>query len=336
LVTINYRLGASVFFAHPELSSQDEHGVSGNYGLLDQLQALKWIHRNIEPFGGDRDNVTIFGQSAGGGSVQALMASPLSKGLFHKAIVQSAGGINTLGGKIKLSDAEEYGIEVCDKTGLTLEEMKQMPADKLFEIISPYGFQMESGKGFRIRFGPNVDGYFLEDAPGSVIASGNHHDIPYLTGSVGGDGGLFSPPDADEPHKQAVSKLAPRGWAKAHHKLGRNPLYVYYFNRDIPGTDRPGAFHSSELWYIFGTLARCWRPMLMVDYKLSLAMTDYWTNFAMNGDPNGADLPAWPAFTEQEPYTMELNENGISAVDHGGDATLAALEERLFQEVYGS
>lgn len=369
LVTINYRLGVFGFFAHPELSKKCPHKVSGNYGILDQIQALKWVQKNIEAFGGDAGNVTIFGQSAGGGSVQAIVSSSLAKGLFHKAIVQSAGGINTLEGKYTLTEAENLGVELCNKSDKTIDELMKMSSTELFDSLNTALFSVGGGIP-RLRMVPNVDGYVLKDSPGNTIASGKHHDVSYMTGSVSGDGGLFGgwpvktkdefekaaklmygnyadkylklfnvKSDADlervqKERRKAASMVAPRAWAKAHLKLKRKPLYIYYFDRDIPGEDHPGAFHSSELWYIFGTLCRCWRPMEAVDYKIEMAMGDYWTNFAKNGDPNGEGLPEWPTFTESKPLTMRINENQIESVDMGNDSMLQGMENLLLDQVY--
>lgn len=366
LVTINYRLGALGFLAHPELTKKDPTHVSGNYGILDQIQALKWINKNIAAFGGDPDNVTIFGQSAGGGSVQSLISSPLSKGLFHKAIIQSAGGVNTLGGNMTLEEAEKVGVDICHKIGKDIEELMQMPAEEVRDLVN----SALGGPNLLMR--PNVDGFVLPDNPGDMLASGKHHDVLYMTGSVSGDGGLFAgvpsktkeefeasirsmygkyadkylelynvQSDADLEHVQkarmkAASMLSPRTWAKVHNKLERAPVYIYYFDRDIPGEDRPGAFHSSELWYIFGTLNRSWRPMEAVDYKISLIMTDYWTNFAKFGNPNGEGLPEWPAFTPDKPVTMRMNEKQIEAEDMSGDYVTDQMVELLLDQVYES
>ncbi|MHB9033728.1 MAG: carboxylesterase/lipase family protein, partial [Anaerolineae bacterium] len=310
LVTIGYRLGALGFMAHPELSRRGPHGVSGNYGILDCIQALRWIKENISAFGGDPGNVTVFGQSAGGAAVQAIVTSPLGEGLVHKAIVQSAGGITTIGGKYTLAQGEELGVEICRQAGTSLDGLRALPAEAVRAAAAAVMSASNSAMPRR-RLGQVVDGYVLPEAPGSLVAAGKHLAIPYMTGSVAGDGGMFAGrtvesvadfeqsvraqygADAERylalfdvhseadlaavqvARKKAASLLGPRGWARAHQRQGRQGPYIYYFDRDIPGEDHPGAFHSSELWYIFGTLARCWRPMQAVDYGISLQMTAY-------------------------------------------------------------
>jgi len=371
LVTITYRLGALGFLAHPELSKRSPQGVSGNYGILDCIHALEWLHENIAAFGGDAGNITIFGQSAGGMAVQALVTTPLARGLAAKAIVQSAGGIITMGGAHTLQDGETLGAFICRDAGCTFEQLLEMPAERVRDITAAALSRVPQG-GQRLRMAPVVDGWLLPDSAASLVARGEHADIPYLTGSVSGDGGLFGGRPAatvaefeqgirsvygaaadkylalfnvkddkdleraQAARKRAASMLAPRGWARAHQRLGRRPVYTYYFCRDIPGEDHPGAFHSSELWYLFGTLARCWRPMEALDYGLSLQMTAYWANFAKTGDPNGPGLPAWPAFTAGQPLTMRFDESGAQAADLGGDPILEGMERLMLEQVYGS
>lgn len=363
LVTVPYRLGPLGYFAHPDLSKNDPNGVSGNYALLDLIKALEWIQNNIEAFGGDKDNVTVFGQSAGGFMTQSLAVSPLAKGLFHKAIVHSSAGITSLSDGYTLKAAEELGKSITDKLNITIDELKKMPAKEMTDLINS---AIPKGP---LRMLPNIDGYSILESPGASVALGKHADIQYMMGTVSEDGKLFAGyPNAktvsefeeyiksrygtyadkylelfnvknDSDVESAItaltnanSKLAPYSWANAHVKLGRNPVYVYYFNRDIPGEDHPGAFHSSELWYVFGTLSRCWRPMEAIDYKLSMVMSDYWTNFAKYGDPNGINLPNWPKFTKKEPVIMEINENKVEAsvVD---DKILIEMEKLISHKV---
>lgn len=285
LVTINYRLGALGYFAHPDLSAESDKGVSGNYGLLDQIQALKWVKENIGAFGGDAGNVTVFGQSAGGGSVLALCSSPFAKGLFHKAIAQSTAGVGTLGGNYTLEEAEKFGAFIVEHSQTSFDEFRNKPAEELVGLSMAAGFAY--GKGFVLRLRPCTDGCVLPGDTGTVIAEKSHPKIPYMAGCVSGDKKLFGDYSAE--------------WINLKNE---KPLYVYYFDHDVPGDDDAGSFHSSELWYIFGTLARCWRPMTGKDYDLSLKMTDYWTNFAKNGNPGGG----WQEFTAENNYIHKIGE----------------------------
>jgi para-nitrobenzyl esterase len=348
LVTIGYRLGALGFFAHPELSETGENNISGNYAITDCIQALNWVRENAKAFGGDADHITIFGQSAGGAMVQSLITCPPAKGLFKRAIIQSAGGINTLGAGFTLEKMEELGEEITKKLGKSLSELKTMEAVKVSREISN---TMNELMGFGLYFNPCTDGYYQLKSAGEAIAFGEHHEIDIMTGTVGGDGELFAGwpvktveefnavirtqyqefseeylklyqvkitedlKKIQEARKKVISLLAPRSWAYVELKNNRKPLYLYHFNRRMPGDDA-GAYHSAELWYIFGTLDRSWRSMAqdfdIEDYKLSRAMTDYWCNFAKTGNPNGVSVPVWEPFTAAAPMTLVLDEKQIS------------------------
>ena len=355
LVTVGYRLGALGFFAHPELSVRSPFNISGNYAITDCIQALKWVGSNIAAFGGDPSKITIFGQSAGGAMVQSLLISPQAQGLFSRAIVQSAGGINTLGNALTLKDAEDLGAKVCEWMGLSLDRLLEMDGAEVNSLINNALIEI---KGVGLHFSPIIDGCYQLKAAGAAIAAGEHHCVDIMTGSVSGDGVLFggrlvgsvaefkqdiiatygefatkylelfgieSADDLSavlEARRLAGSMLSSRSWAFAELKNKRKALYIYYFDRKMPGDDA-GAFHAAELWYIFGTLDRCWRSMApgfdMRDYTLSRAMIDYWANFAKTGDPNGATVPEWPAFTRESPVTMYLSESEIKAKDMAGD-----------------
>lgn len=353
LVTVSYRLGALGFFAHPGLSGTATNRISGNYAISDCIQALKWVRENAKAFGGDADNITIFGQSAGGAMVQSLITCPPAKGLFQRAIIQSAGGISTLGAGFTLEKMEKLGEDISRKLDKSLNELKTMEAAEVTREISK---AMNELMGFGLYFNPCTDGYYQPKLSGEAIAAGEHHEIDIMTGSVSGDGNLFAGWPAksveefntgicsmyqefsedyltlynvktmddlvriQETRKKVISLLSPRSWAFAELKNNRKPLYIYYFTRRMPGDDA-GAYHSSELWYIFGTLDRSWRSMSqdfeMGDYKLSRAMTDYWCNFAKTGNPNGATVPVWNPFTADAPMTLVLDEKQMKNQDLG-------------------
>ena len=303
LVTINYRLGMCGFLAHPLLTAENNSKGSGNYGLFDQLAALKWVKRNISAFGGNPDNITVMGQSAGAGSVQALISSPLTKGLIQRAIIQSGGGLGGIISAKSLKEAEKQGSDMWKAAGIsTLEEMRAYPAEKFQEVLMKY---MQQQKSFGLPYSPCVDGELLTAPLDETARNGQELDIPYLIGYT------------SEDMMPEVMKKAATDWSLLLEQQGRKPAYVYCFSRDLPGEDMPssqgafgdmkGAFHSSELWYTFGTLGKCWRPMEKADYELSERMVSYWTNFAKTGNPNGEGLPQWEPCTKDNPHVQTLD-----------------------------
>jgi para-nitrobenzyl esterase len=288
LVTINYRLGIYGFLAHPLLSAESPHRVSSNYGIFDQLAAIQWIKKNISNFGGDPDNLMIFGQSAGAGSVQALVASPLSAGLIQKAIIQSGGGLRGLGLGNTLENAEESGKTFFDAAGLTT--LEQMRTATVEEIRTIQREAMAERRG--VRSSPVVDGYLSTGSFSDITMTGQLPKIPYMIGYTANDMGNMG---------ESISDFSLK-----LEELGRDGAYCYLFARPLPG-DEAGAFHSSELWYIFGTLDRAWRPFVEADHQLSAKMIDNWTNFAKNGNPNGKGLPEWKPYTSRNSEFMNFN-----------------------------
>ena len=304
LVTINYRLGMCGFLAHPLLKVENGGKGSGNYGLFDQLAALKWVKKNIAQFGGDPNNVTVCGQSAGAKSVQSLISTPLSKGYINRAIIQSGGGLGPNVTPRPYADAEKAGKELWDEAGVTtLEQMRKMPASEFKALQTKYQQTHKGGRPFYVC----VDGEMLTDTYEHIAKAGNELNIPYMIGFCTND------------NAPAMMKKAAEDWALLQEQQGRKPTYVYCFSRTLPDdgsfTDTrrdiiplKGSFHSSELWYMFGTLDNCWRPMEEVDYALSDIMVNYWTNFVKYGNPNGKGLPIWNAYTKSTPYIQTLNE----------------------------
>jgi len=340
VVNMNYRVGALGFLAYPELTA--ESGSSGNYGLLDQVAALEWVRENIAAFGGDPKRVMVAGQSAGAMSVYLLTASPTARGLFHRAAIESGpGGLAAMGvatgrGVARArADAERDGVRYAGLLGAkNLAELRKLPASKFV------------GGGGGIRFGPVVDGRFLVENPAETFAAGRQNDVPTITG-LNADEGSASPTygraSAEQFKQQATQRFGEKttdflavypasteeearraqiesgrdaGIAGVHQLLverartARTPAYGYYFDHAIPWPEKPqfGAFHTSEVPYVFGTLDKLKRPWTDVDRRLSATMMSYWTNFATVGDPNGFGVPTWPAFTAARPTLLRIGD----------------------------
>lgn len=283
LVTINYRVGIFGFFAHPELTSS-EGGLSCNFGIRDQIKALEWTYENIAAFGGDPDNITILGQSAGARSVQYLCASDLSKDYVSHAIIQSGNGISpdTMA-QAALADAEAQGAALMEFGGYeSLDAMRAASSEELLKLVDDY-----KAAGNRVSLRPCTDDFAIK-ASFSGAAYGNMlKDMPYMIGSVTGDG------------VAALGNID--NFCNLRDSLSSQPVYEYEFVRELPGDDR-GAFHSAELWYMFGTIDRCWRPMTAGDDGLCARMMEAWTNFAKYGDPDPSGYLEWPAYTRENKH----------------------------------
>lgn len=279
-VTLNYRLGPMGFVCLPQL--QEEAGFTGNYGLYDQMTAIQWVKDNIAAFGGDPENMTIMGQSAGAASVQLQCYSPLTDGLFQKAVMSSGCGLGSMmSGTVEKSCA--FWQAVMERCGCkTLEAFRALPAEKLFEAWQSGKKEIKGGAAAAF---PVKDGRFM-------VEGAAPKDIPYMAGSTSHD---MAPP--------LLQGMA-RKWIAKREK----PSYTWYFDRMLPG-DENGAWHSSDLWYWFGTLPNCWRPMEQKDYELSEQMTDYLCNFVTRGDPNkAAQPPTWIASDKTQKRVLILGE----------------------------
>lgn len=279
-VTLNYRLGPMGFVCLPQL--QEEAGFTGNYGLYDQMTAIQWVKDNIAAFGGDPENMTIMGQSAGAASVQLQCYSPLTDGLFQKAVMSSGCGLGSMmSGTVEKSCA--FWQAVMERCGCkTLEAFRALPAEQLFEAWQSGKKEIKGGAAAAF---PVKDGRFM-------VEGAAPKDIPYMAGSTSHD---MAPP--------LLEGMA-RKWIAKREK----PSYTWYFDRMLPG-DENGAWHSSDLWYWFGTLPNCWRPMEQKDYELSEQMTDYLCNFVTRGDPNkAAQLPTWIASDKTQKRVLILGE----------------------------
>jgi para-nitrobenzyl esterase len=352
VVTINYRVGVLGFFTHPDLTKESD--TSGNYGLLDQLAALQWVKENIAAFGGDPARVTIAGQSAGAADAHSLVASPLAKGLFARAIEES--GSNIGGNMRTLAEQEKDGVRFAEAKGA--HSLAELRAISPLDLLKPVA---------GARFGPVVDGHFLTAPPNEIFAQGKQNDVPELTGCNKDDlGGGVPNPNATADafakiaHQRygdmadAFLKLYPAEsdaqagvaqndsardqlrtsmflWALNRAKTAKTKVWTYYWDHTLPGpdADRYGAFHTSEVPYVFDSLAKSDRPFTDADRKIAEMMSSYWANFAKTGDPNGKALPHWPSLSEASGTTMELGDTNHPIPIAGNSAKEAFFKEFL-------
>jgi para-nitrobenzyl esterase len=344
VVTLNHRLNALGFLAHPELTAESPAHASGNYGLLDLVAALAWVKRNILAFGGDPDQVTIAGESAGSEAVSALMSSPLASGLFHRAIGESGALFPTPSrAPASLDNAERAGWEFMRKVkAASLADLRSMSVKRIL-AGSP-------GLGFR----PIVDGHFLPESPAAIFADGGQNDVPLLAGWNKDEGfnfALLQGVDAGRSFSEVVGELFgsrseealghyPGGskkldrigaralggdltiihstwaWLEAHRKTGRSEIFRFRFDR-APLTPegwfegRPsaeaGAFHAGEILYVFNNLLAF--PWLVTadDQRIADLASNYWLNFVKTGDPNAPGLPKWPSYRRADNPFMVLD-----------------------------
>jgi len=366
VVTINYRLNVFGFLCHPEITAESPDAPA-NFGHLDQQFALRWVKRNIAAFGGDPDNITIGGQSAGGGSVLAQLTSPQTEGLFRRAIIMSGvfapvyPGQRGPGVRETLAEAEREGVKFFEYLGVSsLEEARKLDAVYIRDKMVEY-------KRF---WGTVIDGKFCVGHPFERFLANERWNVPILWGNTS-DEFIVSPDvgsmeellrmavdmfgeDADrflalcgaetgdlEQARKAASvspiEYAIRIASRAIAETGAGtPLYYYVFDAEIPGWDNPGTFHSVDLWFFFETLAKCWRPFVGKHYDLARQMCNYWANFIRGGDPNGLDstgdpLPRWEPYTEEAPYAMVFGDKPVFIREQPGEL-MRFLVDQYFKQ----
>jgi para-nitrobenzyl esterase len=343
-VTLNHRLNALGFLAHPELTAESDHRASGNYGFLDLVAALGWVRRNIAAYGGDPAEVTIAGESAGSIAASALMASPLAKGLFRRVVGESGALFaSPTRAPRSLAQAEVAGLAFMRRAGAkSLAELRALPADAILAAAPREGF------------GPIVDGWFLPRKPAEIFAAGEQSDVPLMAGWNKDEGFNFTlmqgpgakRPFADlvrgalgaradealrhypggSPEADAASAAALGGdlaiihptwaWIEAQKRSGRADIFRFRFDRaplTLEGwfgersSRAAGAFHAGEILYVFDNLDAF--PWLIDDADRALARlaSSYWINFVRSGDPNGPGLPHWPSYRGAGSPVMALD-----------------------------
>lgn len=358
-VSFNYRVGVFGFLAHPELTQESGNSFSGNYALLDMIAALKWVKQNIAAFGGDPNNVTIAGQSAGAFAVNYLTVSPLAKGLFHKAIAESGaqfynGGI---GPQLKLNGAEKEGVAFAEALGCkTIAELRSKSAGDILKA--------KGGTN-----APIVDGYVIPEAIYDSYKQGRQTDVPLLLGwnkedivfmksgnaqefksevqqQFGDLAPLFLkeyPSDSDERAllsqrqmgRDQIFGIQMFTWANMQSAKEKSQTYVYNFNRQLPAYDSKtqfGAFHSGEIVYAYDNLNTLDRPWEAIDYKIAGTMSSYWANFARSGDPNRDGLPYWPAYNQDESQVMVFDK--VTTAHELPDKSKLLLWTRYFESLH--
>jgi para-nitrobenzyl esterase len=351
VVSMNYRLGIFGFMALPELTAESPHHASGNYGLLDQTAALQWVKANIAAFGGDPNNVTIFGESAGSFAVSAQMASPLARGLFTKAIGESGGALYSSGlnfaSRESLEKLNTAFVQTAFNTS-SLADLRKLSTDDILKAATAKTTPPPP------RFGPDVDGYFLPDSIPNIYAAGKQAHIPLLAGWNANESRAKGQPTAASFATDAQTEFGDNAqkflavypattdaealvsandfasdrfiaystwrWIEAQVATGNAPVFRYRLDLGNPGDKNHaailGAFHSDDIEYVFGTLdsrpEAVWRPE---DRNLSEQIGSYWTNFARTGNPNGPNLPQWPIYKPEDWLVMHLDANSKAKPD---------------------
>ena len=349
VVSVNYRLNCFGFMTHPEIVAESPEAPA-NFGHLDQQAGTRWVKRNIAAFGGDPENITIGGQSAGALSVIAQLCSPQNEGLFQKAVVMSGLIISPYKPAFMKTfthkEMEEWGVKFFDFLGVkTLAEARQIDAVTLRDKNEEFCNKE------MLMWSTVPDGKYLLGQSDSDFLKGKRMNVPLIVGgTVGESMGVMGVRSMDDFRKIAErsfpehaeryleligrdyptaadrtrvngAEMAARVMKTFDKKFGNdNTVYLYKFNPTMPGYDHPGTFHSSDLWFHFETLAKCWRPFTGKHYDLARQMCNALSFFFKKGDPNGLDItglpqPLWKPFSLEEPNVMFWGDDPVSYVE---------------------
>ncbi|AEG50936.1 Carboxylesterase [Sphingobium chlorophenolicum L-1] len=320
MVSFNYRIGRFGTFAHPLLTKSDEdNGLVGNYGFMDQIAALKWVQGNIAKFGGDPANVTIIGESAGGMSVNTLLTSPMAKGLFTRAVIQSGGDGSTMEAQGSLSQAEEIGVAFARSKGIAetdpkaLEKLRALPAEEVLDGLNMLALFQSGPRNFS---SPFPDGKIAIDIR-QAYKSGNFSHVPVMIGATSDDIG----------GKTGYMAVGARRIARMISDQGV-PVFFYRFSYvadSVRAADTKGAAHASEIPYFFDNVAIRYGDRTMVrDVALGDKASAYLVNFVRTGDPNGPGLPQWQPFRSANDAMMDFSAEGRAVA--GADPLASELD----------
>jgi para-nitrobenzyl esterase len=364
-VSFNYRVGRFGFFAHPALTKEDPNALLGDYCFLDQIAALKWVQKNISKFGGDPGNVTLFGESAGGGSVLTMMTTPLARGLFHKAIVESGGGRTGIGPMRRVRESgpnlpsgEAVGVAFAQKAGIQGEDaaalaaLRELPAERVCDRLNM------ASMGNPTYAGPMIDGKIVAETPEQALLAGHAMKIPMIAGANSNDIGfsmaksmdeLFAPFGANREKAEAAynpeksAEFRKIGMLVAADRMMIEPArfvvrtvaatgqraYEYRFSYVAESLRKTwkGAPHATEIPFVFDTVAaRYAKDLAAADEATAKAALAYWVAFAKTGNPDGEGRPHWPAYNANDDELMNFTNAGPVAEPDGWKARLDVTE----------
>jgi para-nitrobenzyl esterase len=317
-VGFNFRLGRFGFFAHPALTQENPAGPLGNYTYMDQIAALKWVKHNIAAFGGDPDNVTVVGESAGGGSVHMLMNSPPAQGLFNKGVIESGGGRDGSNPR-RVRDGEKLGMEFAASQGIrgegpdALRALRALPAEKVVDGLNVSARRADPSVGATF-VGPMIDG--------TIVAQEKTMAELWTPFGQNGDRArkVYDPDNSNDVHEVGVRIARDRGMTEPARFLAReltaqgNAVYEYRFSYVAESMQKQwqGAPHASEVPYVFDTVAaRYGKDLSAADEVVAKTINAYWVAFAKTGDPNGAGRPNWPVYNPKQDILAIFTEKGV-------------------------
>ena len=338
LVSVGYRLGVLGFFGLKELAKRDEHGSTGDYGMMDIFKALQWVRENIAAFGGDPENVTIAGQSSGSMTVRWLLGCEPARGLFRHAIAQSGGGTWDVDPILPFEEKCANSLKVLDMVGWTLDDVLTRDAMEVCATLKAVVPQLGLPRKSIVAelFQPSVDGWLVTDYYGKKLYEGAGADVDVMVGTVRDEWQNFTyqVPGGIAGYEDEFAIALSITWARRYNQLGKKPVYTYFFDHDLPDAngkpEKP--LHDSEMQFTFGTFER--NPHKWTDYERLMAETilDYWTNFAKSGDPNTPGRALWLPYTMEHPVTMHFANDGWSAVHLDGREKLDKVVRYMLEK----